>query len=140
MILSKAMNRQRSHAVLDALRERERQGTGEDVLETNQAHFEFAVGPNNTLRLAQSRTGRQQIDNRTARPFSTVLPARLLRPTTDPKFLSECREVFRIQRHDEIDVPREPSDIDEAKKSSRADDCNIRCELFGNPMQMGKIL
>src|SRR5204863_8754351 len=69
----------RSHAVLDAVCEWERQGPGKDVLETNQAHFELAIGPNNTLRLAQSGTGRQQINDRAARPAPTMLSARLLR-------------------------------------------------------------
>ena len=57
-----------------------------------------------------------------------------------PEFVGERREVFQIQRHDEINISRESSDINEAKKSSRADDRNISRELLGNPMQLGEIL
>jgi hypothetical protein len=70
----------------------------------------------------------------------TPLAARLLSPSTSPEFVGERHEVFQIQRHDEINVPRESSDIDEAKKSSRTDDRNISCELFRNPVQLGEIL
>ncbi len=69
-----------------------------------------------------------------------MLTARLLSPSTSPKFVGERREVFQIQRHDEINIPRESSDINEAKKSSRTDDRNVSCEFFGNPMQLGEIL
>ncbi len=69
-----------------------------------------------------------------------MLSARLLSPSTSPKFVGERREAFQIQRHDEINIPRESSDINEAKKSSRTDDRNISFELFGNPMQLGEIL
>jgi len=69
-----------------------------------------------------------------------MLSARLLSPSASPKFIGEHGEVFQIQRHDEINIPRESSDINEAKKSSRTDDRNISFELFGNPMQLGEIL
>jgi hypothetical protein len=62
-----------------------------------------------------------------------MLAARLLSPSASPEFVGERREVFPIQRHDEINISRESSDIDEAKKSSRTDDRNIGLELFGNP-------
>jgi hypothetical protein len=69
-----------------------------------------------------------------------MLSAHLLRPSSGPKFVGERAEVFQIQRYDEINIPRESSDINEAKKSSRTDDRNVSCELFGNPMQLGEIL
>ena len=69
-----------------------------------------------------------------------MLSARLLSPSTSPKFVGERREVLQIQRHDKIDIPRESSDINETKKSSRTDDRNVSCELSGNLMQLGEIL
>ncbi len=57
-----------------------------------------------------------------------------------PKFAGERRKVFQIQRHHEINIPGEPSDINEAKESSRTDDGNISFELFGNAVQLGEIL
>jgi hypothetical protein len=54
----------------------------------------------------------------------TMLAARFLSPSTSPEFVGERREVFPIQRYDEINISRESSDIDEAKKSSRTDDRN----------------
>ena len=69
-----------------------------------------------------------------------MLFARLLSPATSPKFVGERRKVFQIQRDREINVPRESSDIKEAKKSSGADDRNIGCELVGDSMQLREIL
>jgi len=69
-----------------------------------------------------------------------MLSAYLLSPSAGPKLVGKRREVFQIQRYDEIDIPRESADIDETKKSGRADDRNIGRELSGDAMQLGEIL
>jgi hypothetical protein len=68
-----------------------------------------------------------------------MLSARFLSPATSPKCVCEGREFLQIQRHDEIDIPREPLDVNEAKKSGCTDDRNISGKLLGNPVELAEI-
>jgi hypothetical protein len=63
-----------------------------------------------------------------------MVPAHFLSPATGPKFVREAGEFLKIQRNDKIDIPREPPDINEAKKSGCTEDRNISGKLLGNPV------
>ena len=47
------------YSVLDSFSECERQRPDKDMFETDEAHFEIALGPSNPSRLAKFGTGRQ---------------------------------------------------------------------------------
>jgi hypothetical protein len=69
-----------------------------------------------------------------------MFSARLPSPSALPEFDGENGKVFEVQGYREIYVQREPVEIDETVKRSSPDDRDFGVEVFGNRLQLRKVL
>jgi hypothetical protein len=81
------------------------------MLKSDEAHFEFAFGPDDFARGPEVRSRRQEVDDRLGRSIPAVFLFRRALPSRGFEDVREAAETVQIERDREVDITGQASEV-----------------------------